>query len=126
VQLGAKLRQLHLLRDPALGRPITGFPHAGSNQVTRKMSNKSIGWDPQGNGLGRVWINDEQCFDGVPEAAWTFYMGGYQPAQKWLKDRLGRRLSFADLQHYQRMIVSLTNTPQLMVEIDALMFPGDQ
>ncbi|WP_223271933.1 type ISP restriction/modification enzyme [Algoriphagus ratkowskyi] len=23
----------------------------------------------------------------IPEVAWNFYIGGYQPAQKWLKDR---------------------------------------
>ena len=29
----------------------------------------------------------EQYFDNVPEVAWNFYIGGYQIAQKWLKDR---------------------------------------
>ena len=36
---------------------------------------------------GKVWINKTQYFDEVPEVAWTFRIGGYQPAQKWLKDR---------------------------------------
>ncbi|WP_183576547.1 type ISP restriction/modification enzyme [Mucilaginibacter sp. X5P1] len=27
----------------------------------------------------------------MPEIAWLFYIGGYQPAQKWLKDRKGRK-----------------------------------
>ncbi len=31
--------------------------------------------------------NETQYFENVPEVAWNFYIGGYQPAQKWLKDR---------------------------------------
>ena len=42
---------------------------------------------------GRVQINPDQYFDAVPPVAWTFHIGGYQPAQKWLKDRRGRALS---------------------------------
>ena len=29
----------------------------------------------------------------MPELAWSFHIGGYQPAQKWLKDRKGRKLT---------------------------------
>ncbi len=54
----------------------------------------------------------------MPYVAWEFYIGGYQPAQKWLKDRHGRELSFEDIQHYQEMIVALTNTARIMQEID--------
>ena len=50
--------------------------------------------------------------------AWNFYIGGYQPAQKWLKDRKGRRLEFEDILHYQKIIVALTETDRLMKEID--------
>lgn len=46
-------------------------------------------------------------------------MGGYQPCQKWLKDRAGRKLSYADLTHYQRMVAALKETIRLMAEIDA-------
>jgi len=36
---------------------------------------------------GRVWINKDQYFADVREVSWGFYIGGYEPAQKWLKDR---------------------------------------
>ena len=52
---------------------------------------------------GRVYINETQYFDHVPEIAWNFYIGGYQPAQKWLKDRKGRELSYEDILHYQKL-----------------------
>jgi hypothetical protein len=72
--------------------------------------------------LGQVWINDQQYFTGVPLIAWEFYIGGYQPAQKWLKDRKGRELSFEDILHYQKIIVALTETDRLMKEIDKISF----
>ena len=71
-----------------------------------------------GEELGRVAINLDQYFDGVPEIAWTFHIGGYQPAQKWLKDRRGRSLSFDDITHYQRIIKILAETDRIMKEID--------
>ncbi|MFZ1702364.1 MAG: type ISP restriction/modification enzyme, partial [Pyrinomonadaceae bacterium] len=69
---------------------------------------------------GSVFINATQYFSGDPEIAWNFYIGGYQPAQKWLKDRKGRELSFEDIQHYQKIIVALTETDRIMKEIDAI------
>ncbi len=67
---------------------------------------------------GNVYINDTQYFANVPQTAWEFYIGGYQPAQKWLKDRKGRELSFDDILHYQKIIVALAETDRLMNEID--------
>ena len=67
---------------------------------------------------GSVWINRDQFFAGVPKVAWDFYIGGYQPAQKWLKDRRGRSLSFDDVTHYQRIIKILVETDWIMKEID--------
>ena len=71
---------------------------------------------------GDVYINDTQYFSNVPEIAWNFYIGGYQPAQKWLKDRKGRKLDFEDIRHYQKIIVALTETDRLMKEIDKINF----
>ncbi|MEO8963031.1 MAG: type ISP restriction/modification enzyme [Ginsengibacter sp.] len=56
----------------------------------------------------------------VPEVAWEFYIGGYQPAQKWLKDRKGRKLNFEDILHYQKMIVALTEIDRIMKELDKI------
>ncbi len=67
---------------------------------------------------GDVFINPTQYFANVPKVAWDFYIGGYQPAQKWLKDRKGRALSYEDIRHYQKMIVALTETARVMSKID--------
>jgi hypothetical protein len=74
---------------------------------------------PKGKEGGRVWINDQQYFEGVPESAWAFPIGGYLPAQRWLKDRIGRTLGFDEKAEYQRIIWALLETRRLMAEIDA-------
>lgn len=74
---------------------------------------------PQGKDAGRVWINPWQYFEGVPESAWTFPIGGYLPAQRWLKDRISRTLGFVEQEEYMRIIWALVETKRLMAEIDA-------
>ena len=67
---------------------------------------------------GCAMINPNQYFENVPAVAWEFHIGGYQPAQKWLKDRKGRALSFDDVMHYQKIIKILTETQRIMSEIE--------
>ncbi|MEK9530633.1 MAG: type ISP restriction/modification enzyme, partial [Flavobacteriaceae bacterium] len=85
VKLGGELRQIHLLESPAVNQFITTYPIDGSNTITRKLTKTNIGYEPKNDTTGKVWINDEQFFYNVPKIAWEFYIGGYQPAQKWLK-----------------------------------------
>ena len=109
VALGTELRQLHLLESDTVEQYITTYPIDGDNVVVKP------GFDN-----GKVFINDTQYFDGVPVVAWSFYIGGYQPAQKWLKDRKGRTLTYEDIFHYQKMIVAMTETSRIMTAIDAV------
>ncbi|HSH81922.1 MAG TPA: hypothetical protein VLA19_25635 [Herpetosiphonaceae bacterium] len=51
------------------------------------------------------------------------HIGGYQPLEKWLKDRRGRKLAFDDIQHYLRMVIALRETRRITEAIDALI-PG--
>ena len=78
------------------------------------------GTPPKEGNLGAVYINEIQYFANVPEITWNFYIGGYQPAQKWLKDRKDRELSYDDIRHYQKIIIALTETDRLMQEIDKI------
>jgi len=107
VALGSELRALHLLESPTVDQRLTSYPVSGDNMVDKLHYQDD-----------KVYINETQYFDGVPSIAWEFYIGGYQPAQKWLKDRKSRKLSFEDVRHYQRIIVSLTETDRIMKEID--------
>jgi hypothetical protein len=67
---------------------------------------------------GRVYVNASQYFANVPTEAWDFFIGGYQPARKWLKDRKGRTLSYDDIEHYRKIIAVLIETARIMKTID--------
>lgn len=75
-------------------------------------------WNKDDGYSGNVWINDTQCFESVPAEAWEFFIGGYQPAQKWLKDRKGRKLEYDDIEHYRKIIAVLMETVRIMKTID--------
>lgn len=107
VNLGKQIREIHLLESPEVENYITQYPIDGDNVVTKPTYKD-----------GKVYINETQYFNNVPQVVWEFYIGGYQPAQKWLKDRKDRKLEFEDILHYQKIIVALTQTNNLMKQID--------
>jgi predicted helicase len=118
VELGSELRQIHLLESPIVEKFITSYPKSGNNKITHKITKNDWEFYDTEKKLGKIWINDEQYFDKIPLVAWDFFIGGYQPAQKWLKDRFGRDLNFDEILHYQKIIVALNETDRLMKEID--------
>jgi len=109
---GNALRELHLMHN--VPESSVRFEQQGSMMVDylRWEWNKDDGYS------GNIWINDTQCFEGVPVEAWEFFIGGYQPAQKWLKDRKGRKLEFDDVKHYCKIIAVLMETARIMKTID--------
>lgn len=106
---GRALRKLHLMEPKAVGAAHYSFEGDGDNVVG------AIGKDSYRD--SKVWINETQYFADVPEVAWDFYIGGYQPGQKWLKDRKGCALTFDDVRHYQRIVKVLAETDRIMREI---------
>jgi hypothetical protein len=132
VEKGRELVGLHLLESPALAKPITSYPVAGPNVVDPGFPRYVAQGEPSPEDgkpveAGRVYINKGdpkagvrgQYFEGVPQEVWEFWVGGYQPCQKWLKDRRGRTLSNEDIEHYEKIVVALSETIRLMAEIDA-------
>jgi len=111
VAKGAELVALHLMESPAINDLITKYTVSGSD-VVEQVSYKET--------AKRVYINKEQYFEGIEPEVWDFQIGGYQVCQKWLKDRKGRKLSYDDSMHYQKIVVALKETMRLMKEIDSL------
>ncbi|GET23043.1 type ISP restriction/modification enzyme [Prolixibacter denitrificans] len=109
VSLGGEIRKIHLLESQTVENYITQYPIDGDNVVQKPSFENE-----------KVYINDTQYFDNVPETSWNFFIGGYQPAQKWLKDRKDSKLEFDDILHYQKIIVALSETDRLMKEIDKI------
>lgn len=108
---GESLRRLHLMEDAAIGEALYPYHGEGSDVVASGYPKFDS---------GKVFINEDQYFASVPEIAWNLHVAGYQPAQKWLKDRRGRMLSWDDIGHYQKIVKILTETDRIMQEIDTL------
>lgn len=109
VKLVGEIRKIHLLESPVLDQFAMQYPVEGTNQV---LSPNFLG--------GRVYFNKTQYFDNVPETAWNFYIGSYQPAQKWLLERRNEILTFNDILHYKKIIFALAETDRIMKEINGI------
>lgn len=111
--LGAQLTDQHLLKTAA---KLGGFPKAGSNEVAKGYPKFT---PPEaGKTEGKVMISPTQWFSGVTPEVWEFRVGGYQVAEKWLKDRRGRVLTLAEQTHYQKALGALAATIMLMERVD--------
>jgi len=103
-KFGQRLRELHLLEK--IPKMKTTFPIADGNVVENVRFVD-----------GKVYINKTQYFGNVPSSVWEFYVGGYQPLQKYVKDRKGRVLTFEEIQHYQKIVAVLSETIEVMKQL---------
>lgn len=106
-KLGQQLADLHLLKSNQLANAISKFPNSGSNKVAKPKYTEE-----------KVWINNEQYFDGITKAVWHYPIGGYQVCDKWLKDRNSRMLSLEEIKTYCKIATALAKTIELQHEID--------
>ena len=108
-RLGGELTAIHLMESPKLTMHVTKFVGNQNTEVGK------ISWSND-----TVWLDKSEStgFSGVTEEAWNFHIGGYQVCEKWLKDRKGRKITKDDIEHYQKIVVALSETIRLMAEID--------
>ncbi|MFO5528837.1 MAG: type ISP restriction/modification enzyme, partial [Cuspidothrix sp.] len=85
----------------------------GKNQITQ------IKYNPNKR---QIAINQDCYFSGISQTVWEFKIGGYQVLDKWLKDRKSANsyLSDVEITHYQHIIIILTETIKIMIEIDGI------
>ncbi len=117
-RLGNELVALHLMES--VNWNINGLTYVGPEDA--RIEKVSYAEDT-------VWIDEAKTygFKGVAEEVWNFHIGGYQVCEKWLKDRQAkggknprpaRVLSGEDIEHYQKIVVALSETIRIMAEID--------
>lgn len=111
VPFGTALRELHLLESKELESFNLGISFIGEDDA---VIEKPL-WKED-----KVYINNEQYFDNISKEVFDFYIGGYQPAQKWLKDRKGRTLTSEDIIHYKKMCVAMKRTIETVLHIDKI------
>ncbi len=119
------MRAIHLLEDKSLDERIIDIVGEGEMIITNKLNKKDFSIHSHaehGREVVTLNLNSEISIINIPLVAWEFYIGGYQPAQKWLKDRVRRELTRQDLKHYNKIINALVKTDELMKKIDSLSF----
>ena len=116
--LGSELKELHLFENESTENHFV-IPIGHGDWTVEKISYSE----------DTVWIDKAKSrgFKGVPEEVWRFHIGGYQVCDKWLKDRQakggknprpGRVLTDEDIEHYQKIVVALSETIRIMAKID--------
>jgi predicted helicase len=108
-EYGNRLVDLHLLKSAELDSPAARFQGKGDNKVEKVKY-----WE------GKVYINNEQYFEGISPEVWHYQIGSYQVCDKWLKGRKGQRLSLDDIKHYCKVVTALGKTIEIQKEIDNL------
>jgi len=138
--MGADLVGLHLLddqytnaswtkegKDSPLLKLNTNFVIRGTGSKIGKVNKNTCYQD------GRVYfdtskIDRSSYIEGISDKIWNSEIGGYQVLHKWLYDRRekagqsGNILTDNDIEHYQRIVVSLSETVRLMQEIDDVIY----
>ena len=106
--MGKELADLHLLKSPALDKPVAKYQGLSDNDRVEKITYRD---DEQ-----RAYINQEKYFEGIMPEVWNYHIGGYQVLQKYLKDRKGRIMDEAS--RYCRIVTALTKTIEIQTMID--------
>lgn len=104
--IGDKLINLHLLTETA----PASVTFVGSDTTVDKITYKD----------DCVYINKTSRFTEVTEEVYSFIVGGYQPCNRWLRERKDRKLSRADISTYCRIIGAISETINLMKILDNL------
>lgn len=108
---GKSLVANHLLQVDYGDSEVGRYPQRGDNKITK------VDFDKASN---RLFINEKQCFENISYDIFNMNVGGYQVVKKWLRDRVGKILSYSDLEKFQKILNSLTNTLRLMNRIDGV------
>lgn len=106
-EIGKSLTELHLMKCNLPTRVKFDIPGSG---IVEKVKYEN----------GKIWVNDVQYFDGIPENIWNFYIGGYQVLDKWLKSRAKLKLDSESIMQFLQIIEVIRETIRLMDDVDKI------
>jgi predicted helicase len=108
---GAALVELNLLKFKKLDKPIAKCEGSGDLRVDK------VTYDVKKK---QVHISPAKYFTGIPPEVWEYHIGGYQVAEKWLKDRKGRMLSSEEIATYANVVTAIAETIKIQGSLDDL------
>ena len=102
-EVGRKLRVLHLFNELPPEDSNTSFDGTGDNVISKVQFHDN-----------KIFINNQQFFNNIPDDVWSFEIGDDQPAKRWLKERKGIKLQSEDIAYYQQLLYVLFKTKSYM------------
>ena len=57
----------------------------------------------------------------ITKEVWVYQIGGYQVAEKYLKDRKGRVLSLEEIEHYMRIAKAIERTIEVQGKVNGFL-----
>jgi predicted helicase len=109
VEIGSKLRKLHLMEELDNIKDIITYPE-GADEIEK------IRYEDN-----KVFINPKQFFANISPEIWEYYIGGYQPANQWLKEKKGKKLEYNDIKHFNKIIYIIQETIKIQKQIDEIL-----
>ena len=106
---GEELIELHLLKSKK--------PAKAECEGSGELRVVKVSYDAKKR---RVHINHDKYFTGVPSEVWEYHIGGYQVAEKWLKDHKGRMLSAEEITTYAKVVTAIAETIRIQESLDDL------
>ncbi len=113
VDLGGKLRDLHLLKNSSLSI-ISEYPISGNNLIER------VRYDENEH---RIYVNRDQYFSNISLEIWDFRIGSYYLVKKWLDTKTKTYLTSHDIDIFQNIVNMIHETKILQKRIDSI-FPS--
>lgn len=105
-QIGADLRKVHLMEYELPTEQICFSGNDAETIENVKYENN------------RIYINKSSYFSEITPEMWNLSIGGYNPLQKWLKDRKKTIMHQERVEHYKYMILAMKKTLELVKRID--------
>jgi predicted helicase len=118
VELGSTLLKLHLFEMKLPEKPKLEIVDIRDAPIEKISYSEETAW---------IDKNKTRGFSGIPTDVWKYYIGGYQVCEKWLKGRQpkgGRNprkgfvLTDEDINHFQKIVVTISETIRIVGEID--------
>lgn len=116
-ELGLQLKRIHSLKNIKSDNFIIEFNDEGNSIISNPHFEINVSMKKN---LGRVYINETQHFENVPETVWTFTIENHQPAKKWLENRLGQKMNPDDIICYQKILLAISETERLVTKINEI------
>lgn len=108
-KLGKLLTETHLLENDCSILKVS-YPISGNDIISKLLYKEN-----------KLYINKTQYFEGIPNEIYSSVIGGHQVVKSWLVARNNRKLEYADIVYFKKMLNAIAHSLEIQKEIDEVM-----